>query len=294
MKTWLRRVLSDKRYSSMSRFKNRTLPDVRYRLGQSPFLLIGAVVKLMPANTQVTLKSGMNITKKLDYGPRDIYLNIDSDFEYRVRLHSCKKEPETVDWIETHMRSGDVLYDIGANTGAYSLIASKSFDGKVLVYAFEPAFVNFAQLCKNVLLNGCQQSVIPLQVALSDTTAVENFNYRSLVTGSAVHALGEAIDVQGRAFTPVTQQPVLGYRLDDLVEQFQLSAPSHVKIDVDGIEFLILKGMERTLTSRSVRSLMVEVNEGRGDSEDIIGFLSQKGFTLRSNYGANHFFSRGE
>jgi hypothetical protein len=168
LKAWLRRILTERGYRALARFKNKSIPDFRYRLGQSPFLLLGSMVKLFPDSSQVTLKSGINVVRKMDYRQRDIFLAMDSDFEYRVRLHSCEKEPETVDWIETFMKEGDVLYDVGANIGAYSLVASKFFYGKVKVYAFEPAFPNFAQLCKNLALNGCQGAVVPLQVALSD------------------------------------------------------------------------------------------------------------------------------
>lgn len=294
MKKLLRKVFSARQYKALSRLRNKTLPDLRYRLGQSPFLLIGSVIKVLPDNSRVTLKSGINVVKKLDYKRRDVFLSVESDFEYRVRLHSCEKEPDTVQWIEDFLEEGAVLYDIGANDGAYSLVASKFHDGKVKVYAFEPSFLNFTQLCKNVLLNDCQESVIPLQIALSDTTAIEDFNYRTLVPGAAVHAFGEAIGIGGEAFTPVAKQPVLGYRLDDLISQFQMPTPNHLKIDVDGIEYSILRGMEQTLSQGVVRSLMVEVNPARGESEETIAFLTSKGFVLRSNHGVNHLFSRDD
>jgi FkbM family methyltransferase len=207
-------------------------------------------------------------------------------------LHSCEKEPETVEWIETFLTDGDVLYDVGANVGAYSLLAAKIFDGKVQVYAFEPAFPNFSQLCKNLVLNGCQTSVVPLPIALSDRTGIGRFNYRTLVAGGAVHALGEAMDGAGQAFTPVATQAVLIFRMDDLIEQFRLPVPSHIKVDVDGTEFSVLKGMERTLSSGAVRSMMVELNEGRGSADQVKVFLAEKGFEIHSKHGANHVFVR--
>jgi FkbM family methyltransferase len=238
------------------------------------------------------LKSDIKIVKKLDYDHRDILLNIDSDFEYRVRLNSCKKEPETVQWIETFFREGDVFYDIGANVGAYSLVASKFFEGKVTVYAFEPAFLNFTQLCKNLQLNGSQESVIPLPIALSDKTHIANFNFRNLVPGGAVHALGQPVDGEGNVFTPVARQPVLSYRVDDLIKQFDLRIPNHIKIDVDGTEFSVLKGMDKTLNDRLVRSMLLELNVGRGSEGEILDLLAKKGFEVHSKYGANHVFVR--
>jgi len=292
IKQLLRRKLATTQYKALSRFKNKTLPHLRYRLGQSPFLLAGSVVKALPDNSQVTLKSWINIVKKMDYERRDIFLNVDSDFEYKVRLHSCKREPDTVEWIENFINEGDVLYDVGANVGAYSLVASKFFDGKVQVYAFEPAYLNFTQLCKNTALNGCEGSIVPFQVALSDETGIEIFNLYNLFPGGAIHALGEAIDPNGEAFIPASKQPVLSYRTDDFIRQFQIPVPNHIKIDVDGTEFSVLKGMDETLDDKSVRSMLLELNEGRGHTSEIMAFMTAKGFRLESKHRTNHIFVR--
>ncbi len=292
MKQLLRKVLPDRQYRWLSRFKNQGWLDLRYRLGQSPFLLVGFVVKLLPDSSKVTIKSGMNIVRKMDYPRHDIFLSIESDFEYRVRLHSCKKEPDPVDWIESFIQEGDVLYDIGANDGVYSMVASKFFGGKVKVYAFEPAFLNFAQLCKNLALNDCRESVVPLQIALSDETGIGTFNFANLIPGGAVHALGEAVNHQGEAFDPVLIQPVFRLRTDDLIEQFETPVPNHIKIDVDGTEFSVLKGMETTLNDPSVRSILLELNEGRGDGSQIREFLAARGFEVHSRRGLNHIFVR--
>ena len=59
-------------------------------------------------------------------------------------------------------------------------------------------------------------------------------------------------------------QGALAYRIDDFIETFGLSRPDHIKIDVDGVEGLILRGAAKTLTS--VRSVLVEV-EGDNAAE---------------------------
>ena len=58
------------------------------------------------------------------------------------------------------------------------------------------------------------------------------------------------------------RQLLLSYRLDDLIELFHLPYPQHIKIDVDGIEFSVLKGSQKTLGNSACRSLMLEINEG--------------------------------
>ena len=154
LKRILQRTLPAKYYKGLLRLRYEALPVWRYNLGHLPFLLAGTAIKVtFPDKSLVSLKSSINVVKKIDYPGRDIYLAVDSDFEYRVRLHASQLEPETVEWIENYLKEGEVLYDVGANTGAYSLIASKHLNGKVTACAFEPSFLNFTQLCKN--LAGC-------------------------------------------------------------------------------------------------------------------------------------------
>lgn len=284
--------MSERQYKALAKIYRKSIPNLWYRLGQSPFLVIGSVVKILPQNSQVTLKSGINVIKKLDYKKETIFLSVESDMEYRVRLRSCAKEPDTIEWIENFISEGDVLYDVGANTGAYSLVASKYFKGKIQVYSFEPSFLNFPQLCKNLALNHCEGSITPFQVALSEDTGVNTFNYHNLISGGAVHTLGEAIDDQGQPFTPASRQPVLSFRTDDFIKQFQIPPPNHIKIDVDGTEFSVLKGLDGTLNGAGVETVMLELNAGRGHKEQIIGYLRDKGFEIRSTYGANHLFAR--
>jgi hypothetical protein len=63
---------------------------------------------------------------------------------------------------------------------------------------------------------------------------------------------------------PVFTQSVLVFRIDDFRRLFNMPAPAHIKIDVDGAEGEILEGATETL--RSVTSIMIEV-EGRNATE---------------------------
>jgi len=244
---------------------------------------IESSIRLLPMGLILELRSGMKIAKALDYERQQILLNVESNTEYDLRLHSCKKEPDTVVWIESFIRSGDVLFDVGANVGAYSLVAAKFFDRKVRIYSFEPAFINFSQLCANIHLNNCDETIVPLPIGLSDRTSIERFNYRRLEVGSALHALGESIDERGAPFDAVMRQAVVSYRIDDLIKHLGLPQPNHLKIDVDGIELAVLRGASETLASSSVRSLDIEMAVGDKENQ-ITAFLEAKGFRVHSKY----------
>ena len=292
MKRFIFARLSQSQYIWLSKLKNRIIPNLLYAASQGPFWLLIPWVQMFPDKVKISLKSRINVVRKLDYKRNDLFMSVESEFEYRVRLNSVKKEPETINWIETYFEADDVLYDVGANVGAYSLVAWKFLDKKVKIYALEPAFPNFSQLCRNLIVNGCGREIIPLQVALSDQTSLGLFNYRTLISGSAVHALGEPVDQQGEEFSPVAVQSLLRYKLDDLIDQFRFEIPNHIKIDVDGTEFEILRGMDKTLDNKLVKTLMLEINYGTGDGASIIAFLEDKGFKIKEKYIQNHLLVR--
>ena len=90
------------------------------------------------------------------------------------------KEPETIEWIN-NFKQKDVLYDIGANIGVFSLFASKK---KIKVLAFEPAFHNFKKLKKNIKLNKVNNCK-PHLIALSNKNYSEDFYFNSNETGTS-------------------------------------------------------------------------------------------------------------
>jgi FkbM family methyltransferase len=210
----------------------------------------------IPAESFVGLYAA-NKPRRLDYEHADIYLRVTSKTE-AFRVKACGKEPFTIDWIHSRIQAGDVMYDIGANVGAYSFVAAKKPGGGARVYSFEASYANVAALSANVALNGLAGAVMPVPVALSDRTAMDVFNLRDMEPGGARHALG--IDVTPEDGPTVFPQPVMVFRLDDLVEQFGLPLPNHIKLDVDGGELDVLKGAFRTLASPALRSLLVEVS----------------------------------
>ena len=187
----------------------------------------------------------------LDYPSADIRLVAATKLS-RKRKNAASKEPLTVEWIES-LPPGSVLYDIGANVGAYSLIAALRPGGPLRVVAVEPGAASYALLCDHISLNGVGEAVTPLPLVLGDRTELVRFGYATLEAGAASHAgvLGQG-DV-------AYSQPMLMFRLDDLVERFSLPAPQHVKLDVDGAELEVLRGAGALLADAELHSVLVEV-----------------------------------
>jgi len=212
--------------------------------------------------------------ERLPYEHAEILLRVTSKAE-RARLNACTKEPFTIEWIRRWMQPGEVFYDIGANVGVYSLVAAKGPGGGARVFSFDPSYGNIASLGVNILLNGVADQVTPLPVALTDTTGRDVFALRSLEAGAARHTLGDAPSEEGPA---LYRQPVLTFRLDDLVQLAGLPLPNHIKLDVDGGELAVLEGAARTLESPALRSVLIEVSTSM--SEAVTAALAARGLRL--------------
>jgi FkbM family methyltransferase len=234
-----------------------------------------AAVDAIPSRSFIELYAAAK-PRKLDYEHAEIYMRVKTDAE-EYRLHACAKEPFTIDWIHRRIAAGDVLYDIGANVGAYSLVAAKKPGGGARVFSFEPSYTTIATLCANVILNDAARQVTPIPIALSSSTEMTVFSLGSLEPGSARHALGDAEPEDGPA---VYQQPVMMFRLDDVVEWFGLPLPNHIKMDVDGGELAVLEGASRTLASPSLQTMLIEVPTSL--SEGVTGVLGRLGLRLES------------
>jgi len=164
-----------------------------------------------------------------------------------------EEEPETLAWIDS-FAPHDVFYDIGAATGLFSMYAAL-LPG-VRVFAFEPKATSFGVLVEHLALNDLGERIFPLCVAVSDATSATRLTLSAMAAGSGGNSLGGAPDQFGLSKS-VFSQGALAYRLDDLISTFRLPAPTRLKIDVDGIEGIILEGAPLTL--RGVSSVMIEV-----------------------------------
>jgi FkbM family methyltransferase len=175
--------------------------------------------------------------------------------ECRWRVQTLfTKEPGTIDWLES-FEAGEVFVDVGANIGLYSLYAGVLCRARV--YAFEPESQNYAELCRNVFLNGAHQSVTAFCAAIGQRPVeVSRLLVRAVAAGHSFHDFGEpSRDYGGRERFA---QGSVGFSLDHLVESGALETPAHVKIDVDGHEDRVLRGMRGLLEGRRVRTVLLE------------------------------------
>jgi FkbM family methyltransferase len=184
----------------------------------------------------------------------------------QARLTSLfDKEPTTIPWLESFGRD-ETLVDIGANIGMYTTYAA-AFTG-CQVFAFEPEALNFAELNKNVFVNGLHGRVLAYCMALSDETKVDRLNLGAFGIAYSHHDFAEntwAADMQWGGDKSTRRdarlpQGCAATTLDALVESGVVPVPDHIKIDVDGLEHRVMAGCRRTLENPKVKSLLVEID----------------------------------
>ena len=196
---------------------------------------------------------------RLEFPYDDIQLHVTSKVERDKRLTAVSKEEETVAFLE-EMEPGFVFVDVGANTGAYSLIAGSR---GVKTFAFEPHPATFRRLVENIELNELQNRVTPLSRLLSSKTGVIGFTPSSEEPGSASHT----IDVTGDG-----QQ---AWALDYLVDVGTLPFPRYMKVDTDGHELAVLGGAKNCLSQ--IEAVQVEIDDTLHVTHEIIELLALHG-----------------
>jgi FkbM family methyltransferase len=169
---------------------------------------------------------------------------------------------------------GGVLYDIGANVGAYTLVAASL---GLEVVAFEPAPQNFAALHENLERNKLDSLVVTLPFVLGDGAGkIEEFVMHEYARGATEGFFKGQQEMQGarKRFPYVS--------LDECVRIFGLPHPTGIKLDVDGGERSVLEGSKGILRSPKLRSLLVETDGSHRSY--VINRLKTEGFELTSSH----------
>jgi FkbM family methyltransferase len=176
----------------------------------------------------------------------------------RFRVHTAEElrllesmgggETQVMREVLSRLPHGSVVFDVGANVGLYTTFLAKAVGSAGQVVAFEPQPSNHAHLVENVQLNELSNVTI-VRKALGESSGNGNLwrgkiigNY-SLV-GSAAATSDEVEIVAGDAFA-FSQR---------------LAVPHLIKIDVEGFEMSVVRGLYATLRNPACRLICIEVH----------------------------------
>lgn len=193
------------------------------------------------------------------------------------------KEPDTLKWIDS-FQSNSVFLDVGANIGVYSLYAAAS-SSKIYTYAFEPSFFNLVELVKNINLNNFQNKLIVISTPLFKNNKISTFIQSKPEAGGAHSSFEVDYGDNGQKLNKNLFYSTLGLNIDFLVSNKIIKKPNYIKIDVDGIEELILLGAQKTLFNKNCREVLIESNKTMTkQNKKINNIMTNSGFILKNTF----------
>lgn len=149
-----------------------------------------------------------------------------------------------------------VLVDIGANVGFYTLAAATT---GVAVHAFEPSLRNALMLQMSLQRNSVQHRVLLSTFALSDKAEPMALGTSEQNQGNLQHArLGSRVRIFKKPTPPSRGTHIAAFRLDDVL-QAAPQAPVYLKIDVEGGECAVIRGMRRFLHRADIWGVHIEM-----------------------------------
>jgi len=207
--------------------------------------------KLIPPNLKIPILQGRLRGKLWIAGSSNNGCWLGS-YEYEKRL-----------MFEKNIKKGEIMFDIGANVGFYTLLASILVGEGGKVFAFEPVPRNLQYLHKHMQMNRIG-NVSVFEEAISDSAGVVSFEEDSY------HSLGH--------FSQKGSLKVKTVSLDELVLQGRVPVPDCVKIDVEGAEMLVLSGGKELFTKK--KPLIFLATHGQDLHDECCRLLKTWGYRI--------------
>ncbi len=110
-------------------------------------------------------------------------------------------------------------------------------------------------------------------------------NESGFVEGGALNTFGEDFNFEGKKFHPKTRYNFLGTTINFFIKNEIIEVPDYIKIDVDGIEHLILQASSEVLNNKKVKSLNIEINENfKQQHNKILSIMKEYNFKFIEKY----------
>ena len=190
-----------------------------------------------------------------------------------------EKSQDLVNWIDDNLKENDILYDIGANIGIYSLYAAKK---GAVVYSFEPESLNYSILNRNIKLNE-SKNIFAYNLAVSNKDEFTTLSLSRFEAGYSNHQLFSHENRKN-----IFNQGILTLGIDTIINKLKLPTPTHIKIDVDGVEHLIIESMENLFNQKTLKGIAIEINiqdnfEYKKENNEIFKILEKHNYKMEKS-----------
>ena len=194
------------------------------------------------------------------------------------------KEPETIQWIDNFQKfkitKKIIFWDVGANIGIYSLYAGKKYK-KIDIVSFEPSTSNLRILSRNISINNLEKKIKIFQIPLgNEKHSFGVFKESKFAEGESLNSYGSNLDFEGKKINAENKYQIYGSNINQLIKDGVVPVPNFLKIDVDGLEHLILKGASKVLKNNNLKSISIELNENyKNQFNQDMKIMKKSGFT---------------
>ena len=163
--------------------------------------------------------------------------------------------------------NSSVVYDIGANIGNHTVYFAKS-SPKAQIFAFEPMPDNFTMLEKNIRDNNFNNRVKPYPMAVGETEGTVCMG----IMQEGNHGTATILEDDADVGMDVHIANIIS------IDNLNLPLPNFIKIDVEGYELSVLKGMKNTIKNAKELIIWIEVDEKT--ATQVYDFMDSLGFAV--------------
>jgi FkbM family methyltransferase len=193
-------------------------------------------------------------------------------------------EPELLGLLRAELRSGDTYVDVGGHIGIHARVAAQQV-GRGDVYAFEPAPDSAAAIRRAV---ADLANVTVVETALGGTTGTVDLRADPMFGGQDAATRSLLNDGEVVCSVPITTFDAWAGALPRM---------DLVKIDVEGYEYHVLRGMRHSLARLRPRLIVMELEPRRlaragHTAEELVAMLDASGYRATRRIGSNTVFAR--
>ena len=168
-------------------------------------------------------------------------------------------EPKTTEYLRRRLRPGCVFADVGANHGYFTILAASLVGERGLVFAFEPNPPVYERLEAHVRLNHFDHRVVLVKEALWDSRGEETFFVSQWSTNNGISTLTPgASNLASGGLSPARTIQVRTETFDHWLAANGVERVDLVKIDAEGAEAHIVRGMSGTLQAGRIDAVVCE------------------------------------
>ena len=191
------------------------------------------------------------------------------------------KEPETIQWIKNFKTKNNkiIFWDIGANVGIFSIYAA-CYHETIQIYAHEPNFKNLSLLSKNISINNFQNNIYINQMPLGENSLkLDTFFEGDDTEGGANSSFKKLVNHSTNNYK------IIGTNINFLLNKEIFEYPNYIKIDIDGLEDLVLNSADKALNYSELKSILIETDLSNTSTYNNVNqILNQFGFKLLSKH----------